>query len=109
MPLMPLWRTYVGELRGFRNDVSNNSSTLTDLMQREGPASAVAAMGRLEKELPKGWFILLAGPGKEALAGSVPGWPLAIPDRRLQEFPIRPAGFGERVPLAVSQEILPGG
>src|SRR5882672_8770040 len=109
MPLVPLWQTYVGEIGGFRNDLSRNTSTLTELLQREGPAAAASAVRRLERELPEGWFILLAGPGKEALAGSIPGWPLAIPDRRLQEYPIRPVGFGERIPLAVSQEIIPGG
>src|SRR5262245_53700337 len=109
MPLVPLWRTYVVEIRGFRNDVSKKTSSLTELMQRQGLAAAVSAVRRLETELPEGWFILLAGPGKEALAGSVPGWPLAIPDRRLEAFPIRPTSLGERVPLSVFQEILPGG
>jgi len=108
-PLVPLWQTWFGKIGSFRDLVSKNVSTLTDLMQRDGPATVASAVRTMASEMPDDSIILFAGPGKEILAGTLREWPAEIPDVPLRGYGV-PTDIDVLRPLIiVSQEILPGG
>jgi len=107
-PLVPLWQTWFGKIGSFRDLVSKNVSTLTDLMQRDGPAAVASAVRTMESEMPDDSIILFAPPGKEILAGTLREWPAGIPDVPLRGYGV-PTNIDGVPSIIVSQEILPGG
>src|SRR5262249_30566482 len=108
IPLLPLWQTFEN-IANFRDYSNKTTSSLTALLEQEGPAAVAAVVKTEAGALPSGRFLVFADPGKKVLAGTLGVWPAAVPDVPLKAFPVYLDPGTKAPPVVVTHVNLPGG
>ena len=107
---VPLWSAWRVNLSTFKTYIEGEDmQRLVNVFHREGASGLAAAMESRARSLPAGEIMVFADASKQRLAGTLPMWPVEVPDAPGTYGLVIGLGGGASMRVVVSHVTLPGG